>query len=49
MYNRELETDAAAKQLHDDNLKKAAAERLAKNAKWNKENKKKKDKPNDGK
>lgn len=42
MYNRELETDAAKNVEHQLNLKKAAAERLAKNAKWNKFNKAKK-------
>lgn len=38
-YNRYLETDKRAKQESDKNLKAAAAERLKKNAEWNKRNK----------
>ena len=39
-YNRELESDRDAKRQHDTNLKKAAAERLAKIAARKKANKK---------
>ncbi len=39
MYNKQLESDREAKRQHDENLKKAAAERLARNAKWNKSHK----------
>ena len=39
MYNKELETDASKHAEHQLNLKKAAADRLAKNAKWKRENK----------
>lgn len=42
MYVKELETDRDAKLAHDNNLKKSAAERLARNAAWNKANKPKK-------
>lgn len=38
-YNRYLETDREAKRQHDENMKKAAAERLARNAAWNRANK----------
>lgn len=41
MYNKDLETDREAKHQHDQNLKKAASERLARNAAWNKKNKSK--------
>lgn len=40
MYFRELETNAAAAARHNANLKKDAAQRLAKNAAWNKQHKK---------
>jgi hypothetical protein len=43
-YNRELETNRAAKLEHDLNQKKNAAERLARNAKWNRENRSRKQK-----
>lgn len=36
MYNKELETDKQAFQQYVSNHKKASAERLAKNAAWNK-------------
>lgn len=39
MYNKEIETDALKNAEHQLNLKKAAADRLAKNAKWKRENK----------
>lgn len=39
VYNKELETDALKNAEHQLNLKKAAADRLAKNAKWKRENK----------
>ena len=42
MYDKELETNREAKRAHDAVLKKRAAERLAANAKWNKENRPKK-------
>ena len=38
-YNRELETNRNAKQAHDETLKKNAAERLKRNAEWNRKNK----------
>ncbi len=38
-YNRDLESDKTLKRQHDANLKKAAAERLARNATWNKAHK----------
>lgn len=38
-YNRYLETDREAKRQHDESMKKAAAERLARNAAWNRANK----------
>lgn len=41
-YNRDLETDREAKRKHDELLKKNAAERLKRNAQWNKKNKKQK-------
>lgn len=44
-YNKELETNRDAKRQHDNNLKKAAAERLAKISK-NKQQKRK-EKAND--
>lgn len=44
MYNKELETDRDAKRAHDANLKKMAAERLAKNAAWKKAHKQKPEK-----
>lgn len=43
-YNKSLETDFDAKKQHNENLKKAAAERLARNAAWNKAHKSKSDK-----
>lgn len=42
MYNKELETDKQAFQQYVSNQKKASAERLAKNAAWNKAHKPKK-------
>lgn len=44
MYNKELETDKQASQQYVSNQKKASAERLAKNAAWNKAHKPKQDK-----
>jgi hypothetical protein len=38
-YNRELETNRTAKQAHDETLKKNAADRLKRNAEWNRKNK----------
>lgn len=43
MYNKELETDKQAFQQYVSNQKKASAERLVKNAAWNKAHKPKKD------
>lgn len=43
-YNKDLETNRAAKLAHDENMKKNAAERLKKNAAWNKANRSKKTK-----
>ena len=43
MYDKYLETNKEAKAQHQANLKKAASERLAKNAAWNKANKKAKE------
>ena len=43
MYDKYLETDKKAKLQHNEGLKKAASERLAKNAAWNKANKKSKE------
>ena len=40
-YNKELETNQEAKREHDKNLKANAAERLKKNAEWNRKNKQK--------
>lgn len=40
MYNKELETNKDAWKQHQENLKKSASERLAKNAAWNKAHKK---------
>ena len=40
MYDKYLETDKKAKLQHTEGLKKAASERLAKNAAWKKANKK---------
>lgn len=41
MYNKEIETSREKWEEHQKNLKAAAAERLARNAKWNKANKSK--------
>lgn len=41
-YNYELETNRDAKAAHNENQKKNAAERLKKNADWNKKYKTKK-------
>lgn len=38
-YNKDLESSKKAKQAHDENLKKNAAERLKRNAEWNKKHK----------
>ncbi len=38
-YNRDLESDKFLKRQSDANLKKAAAERLKRNAEWNKAHK----------
>jgi len=43
-YNRELETNRAAKLEHNETLKKNAAERLRKNAQWLRENRSRKQK-----
>lgn len=43
MYNRELETSKEAWLKHQANLKANAAERLKRNATWNKANKKPKE------
>lgn len=40
-YNKELETNQEAKREHDKNQKANAAERLKKNAEWNRKNKQK--------
>lgn len=40
-YDRDLETNRAAKRKHDEMLKKNAADRLRRNAEWNKKNKSK--------
>ncbi len=40
-YNKYLETDKQAKRDHDAAMKANAAERLKKNAEWNKKNKSK--------
>lgn len=37
-YNKYLESNAEAKREHDENMKKAAADRLKKNAEWVKKN-----------
>lgn len=39
MYYREIESEKDASARYNDNLKKAAAHRLARNASWNKANK----------
>lgn len=39
MYNRFIETNADAYWKHQSNLKKAASDRLRKNAEWNRKNK----------
>lgn len=44
MYYKELETVPGAKLAYDSLKRKEAAERLAKNADWNKKNKKKESK-----
>ena len=38
-YNKYLESNQEAKREHDKNMKANAAERLKKNAEWNKRNK----------
>lgn len=43
MYYKELETDKAAKEAHNNNLKKNASDRLKANAEYNKKNKRKKE------
>lgn len=43
MYNKELETNKEAWLKHQANLKANAAERLKRNATWNKANKKSKE------
>ena len=43
MYNKELETNKEAWVKHQANLKATAAERLKRNAAWNKANKKSKE------
>lgn len=40
-YNKYLESNQEAKREHDKNMKANAAERLKKNAEWNKRNKQK--------
>lgn len=37
-YNKELETNADAKREQDETMKKNAADRLKRNADWNKKN-----------
>lgn len=41
MYNKDIESKPAKNAEHQNNLKKAASERLAKNAKWKRDNKSK--------
>ena len=41
-YNKDLESNQEAKQAYDKRMKENAAERLKKNAAWNKANKAKK-------
>ena len=43
MYNKDIESNRVANQTYNSNQKKAAQERLQKNAAWNKAHKK----PND--
>lgn len=41
MYYKQIETDREEARLRNERLRKDAAERLAKNAAWNKQNKSK--------
>ncbi len=44
MYHKERESDKEVARQYNENQKKNAAERLARNAAWNKKNKSKEDK-----